>query len=255
MEAKWSQDLTKALLDGTTYSGSKVAKERVFSASMLGKEPYINMMKYLHGNFEQEEYGANTTGSLYQLGIDSALKDNEQYTIAKRIKYTLPNGWVISGEMDMIDEINKVIIDAKLIAISSYNKVISNIFTHEYNLQLAVYRWLMWKETGEEYECALHAVNKGGSKTKKNLLSNFTLELISLEEIEEMLIAATDELQKCIDTNTMPQIGCDIFKFGKVNGVANRCKNFCDYNKVCPQYTDSQYGRDAGFAKSLEVDW
>lgn len=242
---KWAKDLEQLLLDGTKSSGSRGPKERVISASSLGREPYYLMLQYLHGKSDdQEEFGANTIGSIYQLGLDKLIENTDKegrYVTAKRMKYTLPNGWVVSGEMDILDLVEKVIIDGKLLSGGGYKSAIENKIDTNYNLQLAVYIFLLYKTEGIEAVGALHACNKAGSAVKKDIYSNFELITHSVEKIEELLIKKTDEVQKYIDLDTMPSEICDVFKFGKTNGTPNRCRTYCDYNKVCPYAKDRIY--------------
>lgn len=234
---KWEKDLMDAFLNATRYSGTREPGDKVISASSLGKEPYYLLLEFKHGKKdEQAEYGANTTGSIYQLGIDSILKDNPRYWVAKRLKHDLGNGWVCSGELDIYDTEEKIIIDDKVLAGMSYEKTLLDDIDSDYNLQQASYKMLLLYEEGiDGVRTALHCVNKAGSATKNNIYKNFEVTVHEPEVIKQMMIDKTNELQHYIDTDTLPPI-CDIFKFGKTNGVANRCKLYCDYNHVCPNY-------------------
>lgn len=240
---KWEADLMTAFLDGTKYSGSRQPKERVISASSLGKEPYYLMLEYIHGKSdEQLEYGANTTGSIYQLGIDSILKDNPRYMIAHRMKYELENGWIVSGEIDIFDKEEKIIVDAKLLSGGSYESTIKDNINSDYNLQQASYKMLFEKvENIYDVKTALHAVNKAGSAAKKNIVKNFEIQTYDSDTIIQMLLDKTNEVQHYIDNGTMPLEICDIFKYGKTNGVANRCKLYCDYRDKCPNYNQHSH--------------
>lgn len=256
-EPQWSKDLMKKFLDGTKYSGTRQPKDRTISASSLGKEPYYLMLEYLYGKSDdQEEYGANTTGSIYQLGIDSILKDDPRYWIAKRMKFELPNGWIVSGEIDIYDTVYKMIIDDKLLSGGGFESAIKDDINSDYNLQQAVYVMLMDKvENIKDVKAALHAVNKAGSAGKKNILKNFELTLHDVDTIIEMLIKKTDAVQYHIDNNSMPSFPdevCDIFKYGKTNGVANRCKLYCDYRDKCPQYQQNSHITTNLTLKALE---
>ena len=240
---KWEADLMKKFLDGTKYSGTRQPKERVISASSLGKEPYYLMLEYLHGKSdEQKEYGANTTGSIYQLGIDSILKGDPRYWIAHRMKYELENGWIVSGEIDIFDVEEKVIVDAKLLSGGSYESTIKDDINSDYNLQQASYKMLFEKvEKIYDVKTALHAVNKAGSAAKKNILKNFEIQTYDSDTIIQMLLEKTNEVQYYIDKGTMPLEVCDIFKYGKTNGIANRCRLYCDYRDKCPNYNQHSH--------------
>ena len=92
-------DFEELLLKATQYSGSRKSGEKVISASSINKEPYFLLVQHLFDKQEQSSYGANTTGSLYQLGLDSALAScgNGRWRTAQRLSHVLPNGWKISG--------------------------------------------------------------------------------------------------------------------------------------------------------------
>lgn len=257
IQPKWADDLMKVFLDGTKYSGTREPGDRTISASSLGKEPYYLMLEYLYGKKdEQEEYGANTTGSIYQLGIDSILRDNPRYWIAKRMKYVLENGWTVSGEIDIFDTYEKIIIDDKVLSGGGFDSAIKDDINSDYNLQQAVYVMLMDKvENITDVGAGLHAVNKAGSAAKQNIYKNFELTLHDIDTIINMLLEKTNILQHHIDNHTMPTQPnemCDIFKFGKTNGVANRCKLYCDYKDKCPQYNQNSHITTNLSLKALE---
>jgi hypothetical protein len=99
------QDFEELLLKATQYSGSRKSGEKVISASSINREPYFLLVQHLFDKQEQLSYGANTTGSLYQLGLDSALATygNGRWKTAQRLTHKLPNGWTISGEYDIFE--------------------------------------------------------------------------------------------------------------------------------------------------------
>ena len=256
-EPKWAKDLMDAFLNATKYSGTREPGDRTISASSLGKEPYYLMLEYLFGKSDdQKQYGANTTGSIYQLGIDSILKDNPRYLIAKRMKYVLENGWTVSGEIDIYDTEENIIIDDKLLSGGGYESAIKDDIDSDYNLQQAVYKMLLEKvESIYDARAALHTVNKAGSAAKNNIFKNFELTIHQPETIIDMLVEKTNILQYHIDNHSMPtqpdQI-CDIYKYGKTNGVANRCKLYCDYKDKCPQYNQNSHITTNLSLKALE---
>ena len=175
----WASDFEALLLLGTEYSGTAKPGDKVLSASSIGKELYYNILQVKHGKLaNQKHYGANTTGSIYQLGLDALIAQYAEpgrYTTAERYKLDLGNGWIVSGEYDIIDHKYKIIIDGKVLSDSSYKKVVLNDINHDYNLQVATYNMLEFHKTGNIYSGALHIVNKGGSPSKDNVMKNMEL--------------------------------------------------------------------------------
>ena len=116
MELSAQKDFEELLLKATQYSGSRKSGEKVISASSINREPYFLLVQHLFDKQEQLSYGANTTGSLYQLGLDSALAShgNGRWRTAQRLQHILPNGWTISGEYDIFDTETNTIIDGKV---------------------------------------------------------------------------------------------------------------------------------------------
>jgi len=261
--AKWAIDFENMLLEGTKYSGSREPFQRVISASSLGKEPYYLMLVYLHGKADdQEKFGANTMGSIYQLGLDKLIENcdkENRYISAQRLKMTLENGWEVSGETDIYDTLENVIIDGKLLSGGGFESALKDEIDSDYNLQLAVYKLIVKKNKESQGEIietpigALHACNKAGSAIKNNIYSNFELTTYEPEEIHKMLLEKTNILEQHIQNNTMPEEICDVFKFGKTDGIPNRCRYYCDYNKVCPAYTKNEHLNTKKSLEALDV--
>ncbi len=260
-EPKWAKDLMDLFLKATKYSGTRQPCEKIISASSLGKEPYYLMMEYLYGKTdEQTEYGANTTGSIYQLGIDAVIEKfgkPGRYLVAHRMKHTLENGWTISGEVDIYDSVENVIIDDKLLAGKGFEDFVKNVETHDYNMQLATYKYLFLKTKNiQNVGTAAHAVNKAGSAIKNNSYKNFDLVTVEPEKIEQIATELTDKLQWYIDNDMLPngEDECNVFKYGKTEGVPNRCRLYCDYNKVCPAYNKNSFTNTNKILAGLEPD-
>ena len=236
------------LLDASKYSGNSEPGKKSFSASQLGSDMLQIYLKYKNGSKETTKFGANTIGSIYQLGVDVAadtwnenLVGSDDYTSAKRIKQMIDNGWEISGEMDQIDNEYKVIFDNKVSTATTIKKIREEGKMHGYALQLGVYKWLMWKETGEIYKTALPVVDKGHShfKTNKNECLEFIeVETYSPEEIERMLYEKTNELQEYIDLDQAPGECQNLWIMARKGQKAKRmkCMYYCDQNKNCKYY-------------------
>lgn len=258
MKNTWKEDFERLLLDGTKYSGSKKPGERKISASSLNVDDYQLILQFKHGNQEQDEFGANTAGSIYQHGIDRIIElfdKNDRYIVAKRMSTTLPNGWVVSGEYDVFDTLTKTVIDAKLLAGGSYTKVILNNKDHDYNLQVGTYKWLT-EVTNQEHAAehtGLHLVNKGGSAIKGNVHKNMDTDTYPSPIIKQKFIEKTNRLEAYIKNDVLPE-PCDVFKYGKSNGIPNRCNHYCDYKNVCPDWKKRSHSNTHNFVGSLKVE-
>jgi hypothetical protein len=269
-----ADDYTQLLVTQTQYSGNSKAGQKIFSVSSLGGELLQHWLSYKYGKKDKSAYGANTIGTIYQLGADSAVQKfnvtsspKETWTITKgiddgehgslvfryqsayRTTRVLENGWTISGEMDHIDHKLKVIIDNKVISGSAYKDVMKNLPDNSYNLQLAGYQWLL-EPTYGRYEGLLSIVNKGGAAIRNDIYTTLHLDTHPSDIIGDAFLAETNALQFYID-NDMPPPQCDIFKFGKTKDIPNRCALYCDHNHHCPSYSPFKRERDLISALSI----
>ena len=266
---KWAEDYEKLLLKATEYSGSRQSGEKVISASSINKEPYNLLIQHLFSKKEQDSYGANTIGSIYQLGVDNAIRSLEpdRYEIARRMEIVLPNGWKVSGELDVFDKQENIIIDNKVISDYSYKEVMKNNIDSDYNLQVATYIMLdhMLKTedqitSGSAYKepaCgALAITNKGGSAVKNNIQTYLDLFTYSPEEMYNLFIEKSNQLQEMLDeynsTGKLPDEICDTFKYGADKGIPKRCLYYCDYNSVCPAFVKKEAHFERKIINGLE---
>jgi hypothetical protein len=227
---------------------------------MLGNDPLQNYLKFYHGGKDQLVYEANTLGSIYQLGMDKAAelwnKHKKQYTNAKRFKVTLSNGWTISGETDHVDDINLVIFDNKVSTATTVDKVRTQGKNNTYALQMGVYKFLMYKLQEEKgikepvvYPAVLPIVDKNFSYFKKNKHAQQNFEIVdtySVEDIELMLINATNELDNYIEMEITPPQCKDLWFFG-IRGEKKkpmRCRHYCDQNSNCTYYSTTYHSLD-----------
>ena len=266
--SNWEKVYEDLILKSTQYSGSREPNARVLSASSINKENYYLMNQYKFQKKEQESFGANTIGSIFQLGIDAAIQKNDsegRYIFGKRMEYELENGWRISGELDVMDTVENVIIDNKVISAYSYKDVMKNIPSSDYNLQVATYVMLDHISKRQEdvdagyahsepARGALAIINKGGSASKNDIYTTLELNMYSPEEMMELYVLKAKELQNFIDTDTMPDEVCDTAKFGMEKGVPKRCTLYCDYRDVCPNYKKYKSLTDRKIINNLTSD-
>ena len=247
------EDYTNMLLEATRYSGGnqQTGESKTFSASMLGSPLLQNYYRVKYGSQEQTIPGANTLGSIYQLGVDQAAllwnsKNAQQYVNAMRLQYMLDNEWIVSGEIDQYDKLNNVIFDNKLVTDTIAKKIKQEGKWHPYALQLGVYKWLMMKNdyVKKEPACVLAIGNKTFSHYKKNNLNPvdfIELETHSLEDIEGLLYDKTNELDEYLNNDLVPQQPPinDLMPYkrkGQARVTRMRCEYYCDYKGVCKYY-------------------
>lgn len=252
---QWKIDYENMLINATQYSGSKDKGNKSISASSLTNDMLQLYLDYKHGKQSDTKVEASNMGSIYQLGIDKACEGNDQYKSSMRIKHTLPNGWIISGEIDQLDIINKVIIDNKLSTATALKKIHQEGKNHTYAIQLGVYKYLMFKTTGEHFSGALAFADKSASYFKPgsgDSLNYLNVETYSYDEIESMAVNKTNELQQYIDMDVEPEKCHDLFPF-KAKGYTRpmRCIYYCSYNKSCRHASD--YVAERSFLNNLEV--
>lgn len=251
---KATEDYTNELVKSTTYSGNTEPQAKIFSASSLGAEVLQTYLSWKYGRTDQLSFQANTIGSIYQTGCDNIFDNNNEivilddieqprYKSKHRMTYLLPNGWTISGETDQIDFKYQVIFDNKVISSSAYKEIIKNSPDHDYNLQQAVYQFLLEKTSGKHFEAMLSIVNKGGAAIRNDIYTVLHLNTHASDIIEHALIAETDALQYYIDNNINPP-QCDIFKYGKTKDIPNRCALYCSHNHHCPYYSEHKKEKD-----------
>ena len=230
-------------MDKTRYSGSSEPNVKTFSVSSLGQDLLRNYYDFTQGKTLDNEFGHNTAGSLYQLGVDDVFKNSNKYHSAIRMNYQLPNGWKVSGEMDQVDTVNKIIIDNKLLGKTSIDKIkkaIKNDTIHNYQLQLAGYRMLMYKNHGVPYRSVLAVFNKSSNvmlKASGKPLLWFEFSTPTLEAIEQMYIDRTNDLQHHLDNDIVPDQCVDI-AWGKMKGrnIPITCTYFCGHNIICKYF-------------------
>lgn len=261
-KGSWSADLEQLLLNSTEYSGSAKPGDKVLSASSIGKELYYNILQVKHGKVSssQDKYGENTIGSIYQHGLDTIIEnfgEPGRYKYAKRYKKDLGNGWIVSGEYDILDTKYNVVIDGKVLSSSGFSKAKKNEIDSDYNLQVATYAWLVEDDTGIPHTGALHMVNKSGSKSKETLLSHMELFMYPPETIKQMFIDRSNNIQKYLDLGTMPDDTFDLCNqnaYGKEGGVFRRCFSYCDYKDVCPRLQENSNYNTAMQVRNLEFN-
>jgi len=227
------EKLITTMLDATKYTGSTEKETKKISASSFDSEPMQLYLRYKYGDQDNnKDFTASTAGSLLQLGVDSIFGSMNDFKIATRVEKVLPNGFVVSGETDLISEEYKAIIDFKLLAGAGFKKVLSR---DSYVSNMSIYNWLFDNKYPNSY---LFAINKAGSSVRGNQYAfiDYTDCIWNYDEVEEILIDKTNEIQHMIDhPEDIPE--CNVFEYGKSKtGVPNKCEYYCSFKNVCPDY-------------------
>jgi hypothetical protein len=250
------RDYELMLLNAARYSGNKKKEQKIFSASMVGNDLLQNYYKYMYGSSDQQKFGANTFGSIYQLGVDKAIEDSElfseRYTSAFRHQVTLSNGWIISGEMDQIDNKLKVIFDNKVTTGSKIKTLKKEGKHSQYALQMATYQYLLYDyqknilniEEPDVYSAVLAIIDKKHTLFTKKVefeqLTFMEMDTFEIDEMKTILLDKTNELQQYIDLGQEPAQCDNLFFFGQTGSrKPYRCLHFCDFSSNCKYFDKS----------------
>ena len=250
MKQNYKDFTEQTLLNATRYSGNTEPGVKQFLASMLGNDLLANYLKFKYGSKPEKEFTAATFGSVFHLGAELVFKDILDVDVESSMKIKLSNGWTISGSVDLILHQFNQIIDWKTTTATAISKVHSEGKDGNYPLQMAVYKYLLFKTEGKLYNTSLGMIDKSFSyfKTNKNDQLTFVeVDTYSPEEIEQKLLDATNELQHYIDLDIMPD-QCANLWFMKRKGqpaVAMKCKFYCDQSSNCPHYNSDYHDTNA----------
>ena len=240
--------IEKTLVEAAKYSGNQEPGKKQISASQLGDDDLQLYLKYMHGGKDSETFEANTFGSIYHLGAAEAFKDVEDTEVESPLSYMLPNGWLVTGSMDLILHKFKIIADHKTTTATTITNVIKDGKNAGYSLQMGAYKLLVAKNYGHtDYEAVLPVVDKTFSYFKKankyNQLTFINVETYSLEDIEQMLIDKTNRLQDYIDLGQEPPECSNVFPYSPGKGQRMkrmRCIHYCDQAGNCTAYKEYQ---------------
>ena len=244
------------ILNKTQYSGGNRTNKKIISASGLTDDLLILYYKYKYEPIENKNITQSTIGSLAHIGVEEAFKGLPNSYPAERLEMPLSNGWTLSGEYDVMLELNidgkdiLAIIDFKLIK----NKKVKTLFDVEnednYSMQCRAYKYLVqnaWDGyKGQEVRTYLACGVKDGTLFKNPVIKDF--EFIEIkndltDEVFDFLVREkTSLLQEHIDVNKEPEM-CEVLFFNYARGLkskngkkiplAEKCLSFCDYKNVC----------------------
>jgi len=261
-----------ALVSASEYSGNRLLGKKILSASSITNDDLVIILKYKHGSVESDEFGQNTIGSLYQLGVDRAFEDVCNVDTAIRLERSIPTtDWVLSGEIDQLVHLehdgvmHHYIVDNKLVKHKTKTDVLKDGM-HPYVLQLNAYRWLLHKngviDDCEPVHLVLAFAYKDGTIFAKEEIPN--LELVDLDlmmmddqTFESIVIDKANKLNTFIELNaTPPECNKKFWNMSKKKStgkaVPERCvRNWCGVADHCPYFQKGKKHRERTAIKSL----
>lgn len=208
MQENWKDFIRSTILDAIQYSGNKEPGKKKFSASMTGNTTLMNYLFYKNGSTDSNKIDVSEMGSVGHIGTEIIFGKKENCSVEYPLKeYTLSNGWIITGTADLLIHDLEQGVDWKWSTSTTISKAKKEGKYNGYSIQQAVYRFLYYKETGKLYKMGLGIWDKGNSHFKDNkneVLELIQLDLMSIEEIEDLLLRKTNELQEYIDLDQEP---------------------------------------------------
>jgi len=257
MKKKLTEHIISAVLAGTTYSGNKNAGKRILSASSLAKDDLQIYLTFLHGFDKPERIELNTLGTLVHTGLEEIFKGAENVDIEDRYNVELSNGWTISGSIDSLFHDMEAIVDWKVPNMKILKEEIRKFGkSSKYALQMGVYKWLIWKVKGLEYNAYLGTFDKKQSHfakdSNKDVFGLIEIETYNFEEIEALLIEKTDRLDIYIESNIEPE-QCKIIwsaQYG-TKKIPATCRFYCSVSSNCKFYQKYKKGSDVNKIKNM----
>jgi len=233
---KSSDKYIKKILKNTEYSGNLQPKAREISASQLGSDPQEALLRYKHGVVKRSDINQATIGSLVHLALEYIYSSDKDYSCELHVEQQLDNGFLLTGTIDRVDNVDNVIVDTKVTKTYTIKKILEDPM-HPYRLQINAYRMMLENETKQEYSMMLEIFNKEGGY---NVRFDETIPDITYLEIDrianEIII---EEVNKLVDfvKNGVEQKCKDVW-FRKVQGqtIPLKCLKYCSYNNVCKFY-------------------
>jgi len=219
----------------SVYHGNKEPKH--ISGSQFGSSMLQLWLANKYGkDIKPFRVGQNTIGSIFHLGMETAAKQlfGEEVLTEHAVSRVLPNGWTITGTIDLVDREEKEIVDYKTGKMYSL-KVQKQEPRHGYNLQLNAYKWAAKLPDYRMYDAFF-------MKDNKEIIGEKAYIKHEVKDIPTFVTEAVDftnELQDWIERDEAPP-KCDTWmrmddtkaKGGKL--VPSRCLLYCDVAQSCP---------------------
>jgi hypothetical protein len=234
------------------------------SASMINDNLYHKLMTIGYGSIEGNVSQA-TIGSIFHKGIEVVLKDAD-ITNELELEPIQFGRWTITGTADLVDTINKVIYDVKLVKYSKYagGKSFKGLKDkdaedEDYFIQLNIYRYLLEQMFNVPFDMKLLLFFKDGGwdyRQKQPIPSFAEMEVPKIPDfkISNLINNTIEELEEYIEFNedgSIEEIKLDEVgemhkkecreKYGFITTKSGdkkpgRCSLYCDFKNVCKAY-------------------
>ena len=239
--------LIKEIMDRTSYSGNSKSGKKIISASSITNDILPEVLKFRNGLNPSKKIEQNTLGSIFQLGMDSLFSEDNDKTVAMRLEYTLKNGWKLSGELDLLYELDGelLIVDFKLSKESRTTIVEKDGVLGDYALQLRAYEFLITHSSdyyGQPIRKFLFFGIKDQSYFAKNAPED-SIKIIEMnqedsltdEQFLEIINERIDELDTYIDSPKKKPPQCKNLFWSRKEARATpvRCTRYCSVSEYC----------------------
>jgi hypothetical protein len=204
--------------------------------------------------------------SLFGSGVHAVLEKIKSGEPIKRLFHTL-DGQKISGKYDRIAD--DIIKDYKCTKAWSISFKISRNDFSDWRLQLSIYRWLYWKNTGTMLKDTgdIIAILRDWDERdlgKKNYpefpVVIVQLKLLGVDELEEFLLGKIRAIRAAESAGDqyLPQCSVDERWWNERQKLFLKCEKYCTVRSICPQHAGSDifgnvsgavYGRKSGAGK------
>jgi hypothetical protein len=214
---------------------------------MIGSELLQNYLRIINEPVQEKQLRDTTLGTIFHIGMAEIAKN-----FYERVVYTeysmntkLSNGWVVSGTADLIVHFENYIEihDYKLAKKYTAKMVKQDIKMgkeHSYALQLQTLHYL-WNRKNSKYLDNKLFIDFFLKDTKiqdqEKVLEQVEIEPKANEDMEEILLQKTNELQSYIEEGKIPP-KCTYTWPRSVKGrlVQFKCAYYCSQSEVCPYY-------------------
>ena len=228
-------DIEKLLIEKTQYGGNSNPNSKAISASEFGKDILQIYLRQKYGVIENESFSQNTIGSICHIGIQELLKD--KYMFEYDLEHKMSNGWSITGSIDLLNIKDREFFDIKVTKSYTIEKVMKEP-DHQYIWQLSVYKYLLEKHFGFDFNGYLLFVLKDGGFNFKSMRENPSIEIVnphlkSNEEVEQKFYQIVDILESGIEPEQCKDLW---WRKTKTGSMPMRCSKYCSYNKYCKYF-------------------
>lgn len=206
------------------YTGDKSIDKQISVTELSLGEILPIYLSRITTELKPQKLGQHTLGSIAHLGLN-VLAEKFGLTPGYRLENKLFNGYILTGEPDVLDQKNKIIYDFKLSKVYAHKQSVAKTVSHQYWKQLNYYRillggdWtmkLIWglKDQGSRDDFDEAIVTQTVSKINDDHLINYAINMSN--KLQLALDGEISAPRKCNDTWR------DL-----------KCKMYCDYNHVC----------------------